>query len=448
MRSNRGLAASIAALMMCAPAAKAATGFAPGQESVSGAGTAFAGGAAAATDISTIYYNPAGMTRLPDTQLMFGGQFVIVDIDYDERASTLFNGAPISGGDGGQGGQNALIPHIYGLYSLSSGTKIGVGINAPFGLVTSYDDGWIGRYNEITTALTSVNANIAVARRVGPALSLGIGFSTQIVRTRLTQAIDFGSSCAAALGAATCLANFGLTPGASDGKGAVTGHDIGFGFNLGALYEFSPGTRVGLHYRSHVAYRIKGTGKFEVPAGARAFLTAVGLPNAYNATNTARYNFTLPAQASVSAYHEIDDRWAVMADVTWTRWGVFNEVNFRFDDQTPDNLLVTRWRNVYRFAAGATYKWSDRVLLRGGAALDESPVQSRLRGPGVPDSNRIVVGLGLGYALSDTIWLDASYQHIFFETGSTRRVSPTNSILNGDFNVAVDVVGVSLTVKW
>ncbi len=448
MGANRVLAASIAVLAMSAPNAMAATAFAPGQESVSGAGTAFAGGAAAATDISTIYYNPAGMTRLRGTQLMFGGQYLFVDIDYDERASTLSNGSPVSGGEGGQGGQNALIPNLYGLYSLSSDTKIGVGVSVPFGLVTSYDDDWIGRYSEITTSLKTVNANIAVAHRLSPALSLGVGVSAQLVRTRLTQAIDFGSSCVAALDAATCSGTYGLTPGASDGQGEVNGQDIGFGFNLGALYEFNPGTRVGLHYRSQVAYDIKGTGEFQIPAGARDFLTAIGIPNSYNASTTARYGFTLPATASISGYHEINDRWAVMADVTWTRWAVFNEVNFQFDDQTPDNLLVTRWRNVYRVAAGATYKWSDRVLLRFGAAFDESPVQNRFRGPGVPDSNRIVLGLGLGYALTDTIWLDASYQHLFFETGSTRRVSPTNSILNGDFNLAVDVLGVSMTVKW
>jgi len=103
---------------------------------------------------------------------------------------------------------------------------------------------------------------------------------------------------------------------------------------------------------------------------------------------------------------------------------------------------------VFRFAAGGTYKWSDRLTLRGGMAYDESPVPDAYRGPGVPDSNRIVAALGFGYAISDRWWLDASYQHLFFETGSTRRVSPTNSTLRGEFKNAVDIFGISLTRKW
>jgi len=438
---------SVASWLLCAPHAIAATAFAPGQESVSGGGTAFAGGAAAANDASTIFYNPAGMTRLHDNQMMIGGQFLIVDIDYDEKASTLFNGSPISGGDGGQGGQNALVPHIYALYNLSSETKIGLGINAPFGLVTSYDDDWKGRYNEVTTSLKTINVNLAVAHRLTPELSVGGGLSAQRMQARLTQAIDFGSACAIALGAGTCAGTFGLAPGANDGSGDVDGTDVGFGFNMGVLYEFSPGTRMGFHYRSRINYKVDGDADFNVPAGARAFLTAAGLPNAYTQTG-AHLSFKLPASASVSAYHEIDDRWAVMADVTWTRWRSFNEVLFVFDDQTPQNLLVTRWKNVFRVAAGATYRWSDRLLLRGGAAFDESPVRDMFRGPGVPDSNRVVVALGLGYALSDRMWMDASYQHLFFETGTTRRTSPTNSTLVGEFNNAVDVIGASLTVKF
>ena len=42
-------------------------------QSASGMGNAFAGGSAVAEDASTIFFNPAGMTRLPSgNQLIFG----------------------------------------------------------------------------------------------------------------------------------------------------------------------------------------------------------------------------------------------------------------------------------------------------------------------------------------------------------------------------------------
>ena len=40
-------------------------GFSLIEESASGMGNAFAGGAASAEDASTLFFNPAGMTRLP-----------------------------------------------------------------------------------------------------------------------------------------------------------------------------------------------------------------------------------------------------------------------------------------------------------------------------------------------------------------------------------------------
>src|SRR5712692_10258184 len=46
------------------------------ENSASGIGNAFAGGAAIAEDASTVWYNPAGMTRLKDQQFVFAGHFI------------------------------------------------------------------------------------------------------------------------------------------------------------------------------------------------------------------------------------------------------------------------------------------------------------------------------------------------------------------------------------
>ena len=56
--------------------ATAGTGFGAGfaliEQSVSGLGNAYAGGAAIADDASTVYFNPAGMTRLKGVQGVAG----------------------------------------------------------------------------------------------------------------------------------------------------------------------------------------------------------------------------------------------------------------------------------------------------------------------------------------------------------------------------------------
>lgn len=441
-------AAAVLAACVAAPHSDAlAAGYAVGQESVTGMGVAYAGGAAAANDVSTVFYNPAGLTRIGGSQVIWGGASIFPSIQFREQNSTLFDGTTISGGEGGNGGQNALIPHFYGVYTASNGIKYGLGINSPFGLVTNYEDGWKGRYSEITTSLKGVNVNPSVAGIVAPGLSVGAGASLQFLRAKLLQSIDFGSNCAQVLNAGDCLTNFGIAPGQSDGSGKVRGDAFGIGFNIGVLYEPTEGTRFGAHYRSRMNFNFDGKGKFAIPQGARAFLNAVGLPDSFGIAN-AKFTLVEPEMASVSAYHALTDKWAVMADITWTRWAVFDKLKILFDDQTTTNLLETKWDNVFRYSLGATYKPSRNLVWRAGVAFDDSPINGDFRGPGIPDSDRIILGLGLGLAVSDEVWMDVGYQHLFFKTGNTRRVSATNSVLSGDFQVNVDVFGVSFTSTW
>src|SRR5918996_1554022 len=59
-------------------------------------GTASAGRAALAKDAATVFGNPAGMTRLDDSQLLIGVQLVAGDVRFDRGPDTT-----VSGGNGG-----------------------------------------------------------------------------------------------------------------------------------------------------------------------------------------------------------------------------------------------------------------------------------------------------------------------------------------------------------
>lgn len=434
-------------LLLAAGADRAmAAGYAVGHESISGAGVAYAGGAAAAGDASTIHSNPAGLTRLNGDQMVVGAHFIDPNIDFDDSGSVNFDGAPLTGGDGGDGAKKAAIPVFYYMWDFGADLRLGLGMNAPYGLITKYNSDWQGRYNEVTTSLKTINVNPSAAYRLTDRLSVGAGFDLQYVRVKLLQAIDFGAVCVGALGAPTCAAGFGLVPQASDGAGLVSGWDVAYGYNGGLLYELAEGTRIGVHYRSKIEYDVDLDADFDVPAGARAFFTAAGAPTAFT-DGGAKVKLTIPETFSASVYHEIDPRWAVMADLTWTRWSQFEEVRVNFDNPaTPANVLETQWNDVFRVAVGATYAWSDSLTLRGGLAFDESPIDDAFRGPGIPDSDRYVIAVGVGYRLTESVLLDVGYQHLFLKDGSTARPSGTGSVLNGNFDVDIDVL--SLGVNW
>ena len=63
--AKKVLPAAVALALAGMAGVAGAGGLAIGTQSGSGTGNAFAGGAAAVEDASTIWYNPAGMTALP-----------------------------------------------------------------------------------------------------------------------------------------------------------------------------------------------------------------------------------------------------------------------------------------------------------------------------------------------------------------------------------------------
>lgn len=443
----------ILAGVLCGPFADApAAGFAVMEQGVKGLGNAFAGGAAAAEDSSTIFFNPAGMTRLSGRRIEAAAHLILPSARFEDRGSVLNpglpaalgGGGPISGGDGGNGANVVGIPNTYYMHSFSDRFKAGVGLNAPFGLITDYEDGWKGRYHALRSDLRTVNINPAVAYRVNDWLSLGAGFSAQYMRVVLSNAIDLSTVCLARLTPATCAGAGLATPGnpASDGLLRLSGTNWGWGYNLGLLLEPTDATRIGLHFRSRVKHDIDGRADFEAPA---ALIAATG---AFTATG-AKASLDLPETLSVSAHQQLSRQWAVMADVTWTRWSRFKELRVDFANPSqPTSITPQGWRDAYRYSAGVTYVHNDAWTFRAGAAYDETPVRSpELRTPRVPDADRYWIAAGASYRMSERASIDVGYTHIFLDDVRIHNAEPaTGHLLSGRYESHIDIL--SAQFNW
>jgi len=234
------------------------SGFAIIEQSASCAGYAYAGAAAVAHDASTIYFNPAGMSLLSGNELQVGAHYIIPKAEFKNRGSTTVLGTPLSG-DGSDGGETALVPNLYFLYSISERWKAGIGITAPYGLTTEYDNGWVGRYHALKSNLTTLDINPSVAYKINDQWSLGLGVSFQRAEAELTNAVDWG----------TALVVRGLAPPSAsqglDGTAKVEGDDWRAGANVGLIFAPLAGTRLGLQYRSKIDHTLEGDATFNTP---------------------------------------------------------------------------------------------------------------------------------------------------------------------------------------
>ena len=374
-----------------------AAGFSITQKSVKGLGNAFAGAAAVAEDASTIYFNPAGLTRLSGRQVQAAGHIFSFSLKFSDDGSTTVLNQPLTGGEGGNAGKLGVIPNFFYAHSISDSLKVGIGIVSPFGTATKYNSDWVGRYYTIKSELLTIDINPTVAYRINKMWSIGGGVSVQYLDAELTSAIDYGTIAS------------GSPSREADGESKIkVDGDWGYGFNLGVLFELSEATRFGIAYRSEISYDLEGDADFTTPDAAAPIADALGLVD-----TDAKSDIDLPASLSVSGYHQLTDKWALMADITWTDWSTFEELRIKFDSGAEDSVSTLDFDDSFRYSLGATYTLNPQWTFRGGLAYDETTVSSRRkRTPRLPDEDRLWFSFGTSYHFSDRLEFDFGYTYI------------------------------------
>jgi long-chain fatty acid transport protein len=403
-----------------------------------------AGQAAAADNGATVYFNPAGLAYLKGRNAEASLHTIFGKFEFHDKNSTNAIGGQPIGRRTNDGAQPAFIPNTYYTQELNEQLTFGVGLTTPYGLITEYDDGWIGRYQAIKSELTTINLNPAVGYRINEQLSVGGGLMIQYADAELTSAIDFG-----AIGFLLGIPGVTSSTPAFDGFNKLTGDDWGLGWNLGLLYEPRPGTRLGISYRSGVDHTLEGDAKITVPDSLAA------VPGLRSRRVGASVDFTSPAILMLGAYHEIDERWAIMAGAWWTEWSQFEEIRVKFDDDSPDSVQPENWHNSWRYQLGVAYKYSPQWTLRAGLEYDESPVDEEDLTPRVPDSDRKWLVVGASYNYSPSFSFDFAYTHIFISdydindtevtTGAASGV-PLGNTLDGTYEADANIL--SAQVRW
>lgn len=384
-----------------------AAGFALIEQSASGMGNAYAGAAAIAEDASTIFFNPAGMTYINGTQAVGALHLIKPSVEFNNKGSV-----GVAGDEGPNAGDLAFVPNFYFMTELTPSVKVGVGVNVPFGLKTEYDDQWLGRFQGVKSELKTININPSIAFRVSDQLSLGLGLSVMRAEAELTRQVFTG----------------GPEPEVN-----IKGHDWGFGFNLGAIYQATIDTRFGLAYRSKVKQELDGKAKFDAPlAGLNTDVTA---------------KVDLPESFSASVFSHLNSKWDVMADITWTRWSRFEELRILRDNGTTLTVTPENWENTMRYSIGANYHYSDTIKLRAGLAYDEDAINDEFRTARIPGNDRKWVSLGAAWKVTPVSVIDIGYAHLFVKDAKIddNQLASGNGRLTGEFEGSVDILSLQYT---
>ena len=474
--------------------------FALNEQSVSGLGLAFAGGAAQAEDVSTLFFNPAGIALLKQGELQFGAQLVAPQANFTNQGSnynlpnTPINGLPLSGGNGGNGGVLHVLPNIYLSQPVFRSPQygnltVGIGVSVPFGLETDYDPGWVGRYVALRSKLSTFDIQPSIAYRLFDRISLGASLDIQYASGRFSQAVDYGLIGSELLGqfeqalpallaargvpaaaipgvvSATNRAfnNAGFVPGGRDGILEISGNNWNVGFTLGAIFEYWKGDdqsflqdgRFGVSYRSGISHNLKGPAEFRnVPA-----ITAPGAPVpfpqptafqdvSFNQEAIAQLN--LPEIYHFSLFQRFARQFAIMGDIAWTRWNTLQSIPIVFQNAgTAPETLQLKYQDTLRYAVGFEWYAAKNLTLRLGFAYDQTPIPSAdFRTPRIPDSNKYLLSAGFRWSPFSFMDIDLGYAHAFVLDPMVNYTDPTGHNVRGEFDSAINIVGAAVTFRW
>ncbi len=398
---------AIAAILGVTSTPLLGAGFQLQERSVSGLGRAFSGEAAIADDATVLSSNPAGIILLDDSSYSVGLQYIKPNVDVKGTRFTAPAGTPVSDSDiAGE----ALVPYFYYTRKINDNVSAGVGVFSSYGLATDYSGSFANAISTDLSEIITVTINPSLAIRLNDQVTMGVGINVMHAEGQLTSVIPNSGG-----------ANF------LD----LEGDDWAVGWNIGILYEINERTRLGIHYRSSIDLTIDGSAKFG-PAEIE-----------FDAT----LDVELPDSIEFSAYHELNDQWAIHADVLWTNWSKFKQLAPTTKGGPPIPVTRENWNNAYRIAIGTTYRHNDRLTFRAGVSYDESPVNTSDRTLRIPDGDRLWASIGATIKLNDNYNLDIGYTHIFADdviiklAGAGGNEAAFAGTIGGD----VDMVGIGVS---
>lgn len=409
-----------------------AAGFQLQNQNAAGTSVAFAGAAAVAEDASTVFFNPAGMTYLPQGHsISLGGTVIDRSVKFNNTGTTpmpvinpltnLPTGAfhPL-GDNGGDGGGVSLVPALYYSYAISPALRFGLGLSVTYGSETEYDDSFAGRFSGRYTSIHQINLNPSLAYKVNDLLSVGFGLNYAQSEIEFRQTAPF-------VGAPL---------------GILKGDDAAWGWNAGAMLQLTPATRLGLAYRSKVKFHLEGKQTVAAPLNIDRTITA---------------ELETPDNFSLALSQKVGSRLELLADATWNGWRSVNALEPMLTGTGTRATAPLRYnfRNTWRFGLGAKYQWSDTLNLRAGIAYDQTPVpEDAYRTMTVPDADRTWLAFGARWQMNKAASLDFGYAHIFFKDVATDRAvmntaeTETLQRVRGDFKTSANLYSVQLNYNF
>ncbi len=385
-------------------------------------------------DPSTIAFNPAGMTQLEGNQVASSTSIIVPSTEYEGANGGISEDASVP---------LAYVPSTF--VSLSTpikDLKLGLGVNAPFGLQTHYESTgnfkYTGYFNEILT----IGYNASAAYQIAPWLSVGGGWT--YLDSDLKQVAKLNSTLITRN--ALLFPGFPALPDASF-ELDVDGH--GSGWNAGILLTPHEQHSFGLFYRSQMQVEYQGT--LDVDDLSGPVMTAIFGGTSFH--TSADTDVTFPDSLTLGYRYSPTKEWDIEVDVSWTNWSTFDSIDIAFETTNAvlDALepVEENFNDTISVAVGTSYDLNASWSIMAGyfyfsMAADENDYSNA-----IPDGDRHAASLGLQYNTA-RFSIDISYIAEFSSSGGIDNEvgAAAGAVVDGDYESFVQIISMGVTYRF
>ena len=431
--------AAVAVALSIGAGSAMAGGFAVREQGALGQGASFAG-AGASSALSAMFVNSAAVTSLDGMNADSSISAILPDAEYKATAGTFFNNPAYS--QSTQIGVDAYVPASYvnlQLKQVDPNLYIGLAVNSPFGLKTEPKPNWAGSTVGGSSRLFTVDFNPTVGYKLSNQLSVGVGAQFEFAK-----------------------GVFKFASGTPNGPNTFyEGDSLAVGATAGLMYTPTPGTRIGLGYRSQMTHELDGTFASNGTLSANP-----AIAGALNTGVHSKVDLRLPDIVNLSLNQAIAPNVRVLGTVEWAGWSRFGGLQVVSDsiglvatkpiagltNVTPGQSIAKidgNWKDGWFFSGGLEYDVSKQLTVRAGGAYEISPITDPTqRITSIPDANRIWASIGFSYNVSEATTVDFGYSHIFVEEAKIDRKNVTGTqFIKADLDASVDIVSLGLRMK-
>ena len=345
-------------------------------------------------DASATYYNPAALGEIVGNNLLASGIYI-----------NAINSVENSGRKAKNEHDDNFLASMFTNYHIpNSDFTLGLGTYSPFGLATTYERDFT-RFAAQRSELRTIYVTPSIAWHPSKYFAAGLGLSYVhasglFSRSLCLDAFLVDAGCA--------------TPGGTfEGRIRVTDTANAFTYNLGLLVKPTDTLKIGLTYRARTDIRfdsadLKLGGAF-IPTKVKADVRPIPLPPIIDA----------------GIFWQMTPAWSAEFVYEFTRWSEFKSFSATLSPAAgfipllgfpiSSFSLPQAWKDTNTLRLGSSYKLNSNWELRGGLAVEETPIPSKTLNPAIPGGDILTLNAGLGYKW-EKFSVDVGYMAVFYKT--------------------------------